>query len=101
MAAITFLKDELSLEDLAESILYWTDQVQIRLNAALENGEWLPVDAKVPTDDLATLKTEFQDRIDQLIEMDDAEARARLQHEKKSWMSVSSWPTTKMMMLRM
>lgn len=82
MAAITFLKDELSLEDLAESVLNWTDKVQIRLNAALENGEWLSVDAKVPTDDLAMLKTEFQDRIDQLIEMDDAEARARLQHEK-------------------
>lgn len=81
-AAIAFLKDELSQENLAESVSSWIEQVQNRLNSALEQSEWLSVDAKVPTDDLLALKTEFQDRINQLVAMEDAEARAKLHHEK-------------------
>lgn len=81
-AALSFLKDELSLEDIAADVENWIDQAQSRLMAALENGEWLSVEAKAPTEALSALKTEFQTRIDQSVAMEDAEARAKLEHEK-------------------
>lgn len=82
VAASTFLNDELSLEDLASEVEAWIERAQSRLLAALESGEWLSVEAKCPTQALNTLKAEFQTRIDESVAMEDAEARAKLVHEK-------------------
>ena len=82
-AALTFLKEELSLEDLAQEVDTWIAQAQERLIATLEREEWVSVEVKVPTEALEKLKVEFQTRIDQLAAMQDAEARAKLEHEKR------------------
>lgn len=80
--ASRFLKDELSLEDLATEVEVWIGQAQARISAALETGEWLSIGATSPTEALSALKAEFQTRIDQSVAMEDAEARAKLEHEK-------------------
>lgn len=82
-AAVIFLRDELSLEDLAQAVLNWGNQARARLNSALNNDERLSVKAPVPTEQLEALKEEFQERINQLSEVDDPEARAKLEHEKQ------------------
>ena len=83
-AATTFLKEELSLEDISEMVDAWTEQAQHRLQHALEDGEVTSIVVPNPTEAVATLMAEFDTRIGQLAAMEDAEGRAKLEHEKRA-----------------
>lgn len=82
-AAQTFLIEELSLDTIALEVDTWIAQAQARLDSALDREEWVSIDARIPTPTLEKLKTEYQTRIDQLAAMQDADARAKLEHEKR------------------
>lgn len=84
LAATTFLTEELSLEDISEMVDAWAEQAQNRLQHALENGAVTSIVVPVPTEAVATLMAEFDTRIGQLAAMEDAEGRAKLEHEKRA-----------------
>lgn len=82
-AATTFLSEELSKPELAEKVRTWVDGSNERLNALLLNEDDKPVEARIPIDELTTLRDEFGARTVQLQSVQDPEARAKLELEKR------------------
>lgn len=79
----TFVSDELGKPELAEAIRTWIAGSNGRLLRLLGNEEDQPFDAELPIKAVTALKDEFGTRIAQLQFVQDPEARAKLEHEKR------------------
>ncbi|MDE0522238.1 MAG: AAA family ATPase [Boseongicola sp.] len=82
-AATTLLGEELGLPDLAASLKEWVDAANGRLTALLEGKDDPATDAPVPLEALTQLRQEFQERITLVQSIQDPEARAKLEQEKR------------------
>ena len=83
-AAFTFVSDELSRSQIAGGIKNWLEQANGKLVALLANDQLPSVDAQNPIESLNALLSEIGERIIQLKDAQDPEARAKLMGEKRA-----------------
>jgi hypothetical protein len=82
-AAQTLLNDELSLPEIAGQVSGWMAAANARLTALLERMEAPLVGAEHPQEGLAKLTKEFSERLEQVVSVQDPEARAKLVSERQ------------------
>ena len=82
-AADALLREELSLPELADTMLNWAKTANAKLNTILENQDIAALNSERPHEALTNLTKEFGDRIEQVQSVQDPESRAKLVSQKQ------------------
>ena len=83
-AAFILLGDELSRSQIARDVKAWLEQANAKLDALLSSDQIPSMDAQNPIDNLNALLAELGERITQLESVQDPEALAKLNNEKRA-----------------
>jgi energy-coupling factor transporter ATP-binding protein EcfA2 len=83
-AAFILLGDELSRSQIASDVKAWLEQANAKLSALFSNDQIPSIDAQNPIDSLNALLIELGERITQLKSVQDPEALAKLNNERRA-----------------